>query len=106
MQGKQHRLARGLRAAGFGVRRSEGTYFVCADIRPLGYSDGIEFCRQLPVRAGVVAVPAQVFVDDPQPWRHVVRFAFCKRDEVLDDAVARPITAGPCAERPLGELGR
>ncbi|MGH4023372.1 MAG: pyridoxal phosphate-dependent aminotransferase [Pseudonocardiaceae bacterium] len=99
LQDKQHRLARGLRAAGFGVRRSEGTYFVCADIRPLGYSDGIEFCRQLPVRAGVVAVPAQVFVDDPAPWRHVVRFAFCKRDEVLDDAVARLIAAGPCAER-------
>ncbi|HEX2298021.1 MAG TPA: pyridoxal phosphate-dependent aminotransferase [Pseudonocardiaceae bacterium] len=102
LQDKQHRLARGLRAAGFGVRRSEGTYFVCADIRPLGYCDGIEFCTRLPVRAGVVAVPVQVFVDDPAPWRHVVRFAFCKRDEVLDDAVSRLIAAGPCAERELG----
>lgn len=95
LQDKQHRLARGLRAAGFGVRRTEGTYFVCADVRPLGYSDGIEFCRNLPTRAGVVAVPVQVFVDDPVPWRHVVRFAFCKRDEVLDDAVARLVAALP-----------
>ncbi|MGH3991341.1 MAG: aminotransferase class I/II-fold pyridoxal phosphate-dependent enzyme, partial [Pseudonocardiaceae bacterium] len=95
LQAKQRRLARGLRTAGFGVRRSEGTYFVCADIRPLGYSDGIEFCRELPLRAGVVAVPVQVFVDDPAPWRHLVRFAFCKRDEVLDDAVARLTAARP-----------
>ncbi|MGH3917409.1 MAG: pyridoxal phosphate-dependent aminotransferase [Pseudonocardiaceae bacterium] len=91
LQDKQHRLASGLREAGFGVRRSQGTYFICADIRPLGYRDGIEFCRNLPAAAGVVAVPVQVFADDPAPWRHVVRFAFCKRDEVLDEAVARLI---------------
>ena len=89
LQGKQHRLAAGLRAAGLEVRRSEGTYFVCADVRALGASDGIEFCRTLPERAGVVAVPVQVFADDPGPWRHVVRFTFCKRDDVLDEAVAR-----------------
>ncbi len=94
LQDKQHRLATGLRAAGFGVRRSEGTYFVCADVRPLGYSDGLRFCRELPSRAGVVAVPVQAFVDDPAPWRHLVRFAFCKRDEVLDEAIARLIAAG------------
>jgi N-succinyldiaminopimelate aminotransferase len=93
LQDKQQRLAAGLRAAGFGVRRSEGTYFVCADIRPLGYTDGIEFCRELPITAGVVAVPVQVFVDYPQPWRHLVRFAFCKRDEVLDRAV-EALTSG------------
>jgi N-succinyldiaminopimelate aminotransferase len=89
LQRKQHRLAEGLRTAGFEVRRSEGTYFVCADIRPLGYTDGLQFCRELPTRAGVVAVPVQVFVDDPAPWRHLVRFAFCKRDEVLDEAIGR-----------------
>jgi N-succinyldiaminopimelate aminotransferase len=89
LQEKQRRLSSGLRAAGFGVHRCAGTYFVCADIRPLGYSDGIEFCRDLPIRAGVVAVPVQVFVDEPASWRHLVRFAFCKRDEVLDEAVAR-----------------
>jgi N-succinyldiaminopimelate aminotransferase len=89
LQDKQRRLATGLRAAGFGVLRSEGTYFICADVRPLGYCDGVEFCRDLPARAGVVAIPVQVFVDDPAPWRHLVRFTFCKRDEVLDEAIAR-----------------
>ena len=95
LQANQHRLAAGLRAAGFGVRRSEGTYFICADIRPLGYADGLRFCRELPPRAGVVAVPVQVFVDDGGtgqarlPWRHLVRFAFCKREDVIDEAIAR-----------------
>jgi N-succinyldiaminopimelate aminotransferase len=89
LQDKERRLAAGLRAAGFGVLRSEGTYFICADVRPLGYCDGVEFCRDLPARTGVVAIPVQVFVDDPAPWRHLVRFAFCKRDEVLDEAIAR-----------------
>ncbi|HEV7433044.1 MAG TPA: pyridoxal phosphate-dependent aminotransferase, partial [Steroidobacteraceae bacterium] len=83
LQGKQRRLAAGLHAAGFGVLRSEGTYFICADIRPLGYCDGVEFCRDLPTRTGVVAIPVQVFVDDPAQWRHLVRFAFCKRNKVL-----------------------
>jgi N-succinyldiaminopimelate aminotransferase len=93
LQDKQYRLANGLRAGGFGVRRSEGTYFICADIRPLGYSDGLRFCRDLPARAGVVAVPVQVFADDRQSWRHLVRFAFCKRDEVLDEAIDRLASA-------------
>ncbi|MGH3823212.1 MAG: pyridoxal phosphate-dependent aminotransferase [Pseudonocardiaceae bacterium] len=92
LQDKQHRLAAGLRAAGFGVRRSEGTYFICADVRPLGYSDGLRFCRELPTRAGVAAVPVQAFVDDPVSWRHLVRFAFCKRDEVLDEAISRLVS--------------
>ena len=89
LQNKRDRLTDGLVDAGFEVYRSEGTYFVCADVRGLGFDDGIEFCRALPERAGVVVVPVQVFVDDPQPWRHLVRFAFCKRDEVLDEAIAR-----------------
>ncbi len=94
LQDKQHRLSAGLHAAGFEVRRSEGTYFICADVRPLAAdlglsSDGVEFCRALPEVAGVVAVPVSVFVDDPGPWRHTVRFACCKRDEVLDEAVHR-----------------
>jgi N-succinyldiaminopimelate aminotransferase len=94
LQDKQSRLAAGLRAAGFGVHRCEGTYFICADVRPLGYCDGVEFCRELPARTGVVAIPVQVFVDDPAPWRHLVRFAFCKRDEVLDEAIARLQSCG------------
>ncbi|PWW64113.1 pyridoxal phosphate-dependent aminotransferase [Actinokineospora spheciospongiae] len=86
---KRNRLSAGLAAAGFGVRQAEGTYFVCADIRPLGYSDGVDFCYALPERAGVAAVPLQVFTDSPEQWKHLVRFAFCKRDEVLDEAVER-----------------
>ena len=86
---KRTRLSEGLAAAGFGVRQAEGTYFVCADIRPLGFTDGVEFCRALPELAGVAAVPLQVFTDSPQEWKHLVRFAFCKKDEVLDEAVER-----------------
>jgi N-succinyldiaminopimelate aminotransferase len=86
---KRDRLSAGLAAAGFGVRPSAGTYFVCADVRPLGYADGAELCWQLPERIGVAAVPVQVFTDNPDRWRHIVRFAFCKKDSVLDEAIER-----------------
>jgi N-succinyldiaminopimelate aminotransferase len=89
LQGKRDRLSAGLSAAGFDVLASEGTYFVTADITPLGGTDGIEFCRALPERCGVVAVPTQVFYDGHDAGRRLVRFAFCKRDEVLDEAVTR-----------------
>ncbi len=86
---KRDRLCAGLADAGFDVLRPEGTYFVTADITPLGGVDGVAFCRALPERCGVVAVPTQVFYDDVAAGRRLVRFAFCKRDEVLDEAVAR-----------------
>jgi N-succinyldiaminopimelate aminotransferase len=89
LRAKRDRLAAGLAAAGFGVHRTAGTYFVCADVRPLGISDGAALCWELPERIGVAAVPVQVFTDNPERWRHIVRFAFCKRDEVLDEAVER-----------------
>ena len=89
LESKRDRLAEGLRAAGFGVRPSAGTYFICVDVRPLGFADGAELCWQLPERIGVAAVPVQGFTDHPDLWRHIVRFAFCKRDEVLDEAVER-----------------
>jgi N-succinyldiaminopimelate aminotransferase len=89
LQSKRDRICAGLRAAGFEVFVPEGTYFVTADIRPLGDTDGLEFCRQLPRRAGVVAVPTQVFYDDVEAGRPLVRFAFCKRDEVIDEACER-----------------
>lgn len=89
LQAKRDRLANGLDEAGFEVLASEGTYFVCADVRPLGYSDGAELCRALPQRVGVAAIPVQVFCDAPEPVRHLVRFAFCKRDEVLDEGLRR-----------------
>ena len=89
LQGKRDRLCAGLTAAGFGVYRPQGTYFVMADIRPLGSDDGMRFCLDLPARAGVVAVPDEVFHDDPRDGKPFVRFAFCKRDDVIDEAVRR-----------------
>ena len=89
LRGKRDRLCAGLREVGFDVFVPQGTYFVTADVRPLGWADGLEFCRDLPRRAGVVAIPHQVFYDDVEAGRPLVRFAFCKRDEVLDDALDR-----------------
>jgi N-succinyldiaminopimelate aminotransferase len=86
---KRDLLCAGLAEAGFGVYPPEGTYFVTTDIRQLGESDGIEFCRDLPRRAGVVAIPSAVFYDDAEAGRTQVRFAFCKRPEVLREALAR-----------------
>jgi len=95
MQGKRDRLCRGLTDAGFEVIEPQGTYFVTADIRPVGGHDGIDFCMALPERCGVVAVPTQVFYDNVDAGRHLVRFAFCKRDEVLDEASRRLATLKP-----------
>jgi N-succinyldiaminopimelate aminotransferase len=89
LQRKRDLLCAGLRAAGLTVFRPAGTYFVITDVRPLGEDDGAEFCWNLPERAGVAAVPVSVFCVDPDLGRSLVRFAFCKRDEVLDEAVAR-----------------
>jgi N-succinyldiaminopimelate aminotransferase len=89
LRGKRDRLCAGLREVGFDVFVPQGTYFVTADVRPLGWADGLEFCRELPRRAGVVAIPHQVFYDDVEAGRPLVRFAFCKRDEVLDEALTR-----------------
>jgi N-succinyldiaminopimelate aminotransferase len=89
LRGKRDLLCAGLREVGFDVFVPQGTYFVTADVRPLGWADGLEFCRELPRRAGVVAIPHQVFYDDVEAGRPLVRFAFCKRDEVLDEALDR-----------------
>ncbi len=86
---KRNLLADGLTAAGFQVFTPEGTYFITTDITPLGEKDGIEFCRTLPERCGVVAIPNVVFYDNTDAGRSLVRFTFCKRDEVLAEAVAR-----------------
>jgi N-succinyldiaminopimelate aminotransferase len=86
---KRDRLSRGLADAGLTVFPSHGTYFVTTDIRPLGEHDGLAFCRALPERCGVVAVPNVVFYDDREAGLPLVRFAFCKRLDVIDDAVAR-----------------
>ena len=89
LQGKRDRLNAGLVAAGFQVYSPRGTYFTTIDIRPLGYDDGREFCLALPDLVGVVAIPSQVFYTNKQEGKHLVRFAFCKKDAMLDEAVDR-----------------
>jgi len=86
---KRDLLAGGLRSAGFEVFVPQGTYFITTDIAVLGESDGLEFCRRLPHRCGVVAVPSVVLYDDRDAGRTQVRFAFCKKDEVLAEAAER-----------------
>jgi N-succinyldiaminopimelate aminotransferase len=89
MLDKRDRLCAGLADAGFDVLRPQGTYFVTVDIRSLGETDGLAFCRSLPHRCGVVAVPSVVFYDDVEAGAPLVRFACCKRTEVLDEACTR-----------------
>ncbi|MFC8350205.1 pyridoxal phosphate-dependent aminotransferase [Streptomyces sp. NPDC057280] len=94
MRAKRDVLASGLAEAGFGVFRTAGTYFITTDIRPLGTElsqggDGFAFCRALPERAGVVAIPNAVFYDHREAGAPFVRFAFCKQTGVLEEAVKR-----------------
>jgi N-succinyldiaminopimelate aminotransferase len=106
MQAQRDQLCDGLAELGFEVFVPEGTYFATTDIRPLGFADGLEFCRRLPELAGVVAIPHQVFYDPSRPHdtaaggtprsgrsdnpgRPLVRWAFCKRPEVIADALLR-----------------
>jgi N-succinyldiaminopimelate aminotransferase len=92
LQTKRDRLMSGLREAGFDVFGPAGTYFVTVDIRPLAPDgDGYAFCRSLPERCGVVGIPNVVFYDRARQHegRHLVRFAFCKRLESIDEAVTR-----------------
>jgi N-succinyldiaminopimelate aminotransferase len=86
---KRDRLCAGLTDAGFDVLRPQGTYFATVDIRSHGETDGLAFCRSLPRRCGVVAVPSVVFYDDIEAGAPLVRFACCKRMEVLDEACTR-----------------
>jgi N-succinyldiaminopimelate aminotransferase len=92
-QAKRNRLAAALTDIGFGVHDSFGTYFLCADPRPLGYTDSTTFCAELPQRVGVAAIPMSAFCDPDAPhigdWNHLVRFAFCKRDDTMDEAITR-----------------
>jgi N-succinyldiaminopimelate aminotransferase len=93
LQGKRDKLTAALTDIGFDVHASAGTYFLCADPRPIGYDDSTTFCAELPHRAGVAAIPLSAFCDLAGPyaaqWNHLVRFAFCKRDETLDEAIRR-----------------
>jgi N-succinyldiaminopimelate aminotransferase len=95
LRAKRDLLSEGLTAAGFAVHRPAGTYFVTTDIRPLGEEDGFAFCRALPERCGVVAIPNAVFYDHRDEGAPFVRFAFCKRVDVLEEAVARLKSPAP-----------
>ncbi len=89
MRSRRDRFCDGLKDVGFDVFVPMGTYFVTADIRGFGTDDGRAFCLSLPERCGVVAVPNEVFYDNVDAGRHLIRFAFCKRPEVLDEAITR-----------------
>ncbi len=89
LRGKRDLLVTGLAEAGFEVFNPHATYFVTTSVAALGEPDGMAFCRALPHQCGVVAVPNVVFYDDTEAGRSQVRFAFCKRKEVLAEAAAR-----------------
>ncbi|WP_190176432.1 pyridoxal phosphate-dependent aminotransferase [Streptomyces naganishii] len=89
MRARREVLAAGLGEAGFEVFRPAGTYFITTDIRPLGVTDGFAFCRALPERAGVVAIPNAVFYDHRAEGAPYVRFAFCKQPSLLEEAATR-----------------
>jgi N-succinyldiaminopimelate aminotransferase len=89
LQTKRDLLVAGLRDLDLDVYPPEATYFVTTDVRRYGHRDGLTFCLALPERAGVVAIPEQVFFDDQDAGRHLVRWAFCKDASVLEDAVGR-----------------
>jgi N-succinyldiaminopimelate aminotransferase len=90
LRNRRDRLAAGLAAAGFAVLPSAGTYFLCADTRPLGELSAVALAQRLPEEAGVVAIPLAAFCAAPTPETGaLLRFAFCKRADVLDEAAAR-----------------
>ncbi|MBA3295181.1 MAG: pyridoxal phosphate-dependent aminotransferase [Geodermatophilaceae bacterium] len=89
LRDRRDQLSNALLAAGLDVHPCEATYFLTVDVATLGETDGLAFCRALPERIGVVAIPSSVFYLDPGPARTLVRFAFCKRPDVLDEAVRR-----------------
>lgn len=95
LQRRRDLVVEGLHAIGLPVSMPAGTYFVVADVARLGVTDAASWCRELPVRTGVAAVPVSAFHDDPDAGRTLVRFAVCKREAVLIEAMRR-----------LAQLGR
>jgi aspartate/methionine/tyrosine aminotransferase len=90
LQARRDQLAAGLAEIGFGVLPTHGSYFITTDFTPLRFNgDDIAFCRHITEHAGVTAIPVSAFYDEPDAPRHYARFAFCKRPEVLDEALAR-----------------
>ena len=89
LEAKRDLLVEGLRTLEMEVYQPEATYFVTTDVRDYGYPDGMAFCLALPEKAGLVAIPSQVFYDDHEEGRHKVRWAFCKETSVVEEGVRR-----------------
>ena len=89
LRDKRDLLVAGLRELDLDVRAPASTYFVTTDVRRFGHADATTFCLALPERAGVVAIPCEVFYDDAEQGRHLVRWAFCKDPKVLVEGVRR-----------------
>ena len=89
LQAKRDRLAEGLAGLGLGVLQTRGSYFITTDFSPLGFNgDDVAFCRHITEQAGVTAIPVSAFYETDAP-SHYARFAFCKREAVLDEAISR-----------------
>lgn len=86
---KRDLLSQGLSELGFRVLHSDGTYYVVTDITPLGFDDDLAFCRMLPEKAGVAAIPCSVFWQDRHSGRHLVRFCFAKEMDTLREGIER-----------------
>lgn len=94
LQAKRDLLRSGLEATGFTVHPCQGTYFLTVDVSELAERNAmpgtsVEFCLALPEKAGVVAVPSEVFYKTPTAGKTLIRFAFCKKDELLNEAISR-----------------
>ncbi len=90
LKARRDQLCAGLAAAGLSPLAPQGTYFINADVG----GDAVEFCSSLPERCGIVAIPTSAFYDDQEAAATLVRFAFCKRSEVIDEAATRLASLG------------
>ncbi len=89
LQDRRDLLCAGLAKLDLDVFVPQGTYFVVTDVRRYGFEDGMAFCRALPERARVVAIPCQGFYDDQEEGAHLVRWAFCKEPSVIEEGLRR-----------------
>ncbi|MDO5696712.1 MAG: aminotransferase class I/II-fold pyridoxal phosphate-dependent enzyme [Dermatophilus congolensis] len=89
LQAKRDLFVGALRLVDIPLSEPQGTFFVTADLAPLGVTDAAAFCFEMPERFGLAAIPVSVFHDDPEVARSIVRFAFCKRNETLFEGVTR-----------------
>lgn len=89
LERKRDFLAQALSDAGFKVAHTSGSFYIVADISGLTTKSGADYCFELIEKVGVAAIPVEVFCEHPQPWKRYIRFAFCKRWDVLEEAARR-----------------